>query len=365
VKKFGERARKLIKWTALSRTLYFYHKDFDPKISDTSEGHTSLENFINKMGKYLKNEELLELVKQVTKGLKVLHSYEMFHSEINPKNIEVCVSQTNKGKVYKIENIESYQNEVRCWKSPESLNSGLKGSYEDDIFSLGCIIYFIVSEGKHPFNFQQSNILTYKPELSALKNCQNRDKNGFYINLIKEMIKADHKERPTIDEVSNHPLFWDTDKLMNFFRKVTNFIRKYENQALDGSINISSSQQEIEVVITNLTKKRNEIYKKDNWFEELCPTVQNFEIKRIESKDEKEKKFRLCKDRASLKKLIELHRLIHYIVDKERHLREWPIEIKEGEHFLDYFTERFPNLLICSYDCFKILKDESLLKSFY
>ncbi len=66
------------------------------------------------MGKNLKNEELLELAEQVTKGLKVLHDRGMFHSGINLKNIEVSVSQTNNGKVYKIQIIESYQNEDRC-----------------------------------------------------------------------------------------------------------------------------------------------------------------------------------------------------------------------------------------------------------
>jgi serine/threonine protein kinase len=116
VKKFGERVRnkKLIIWTALSKKLNFYHKIFDLKTSNTSVGHTSLENFINKMGKNLKNEELLELAEQVTKGLKVLHDRGMFHSGINLKNIEVSVSQTNNGKVYKIQIIESYQNEDRC-----------------------------------------------------------------------------------------------------------------------------------------------------------------------------------------------------------------------------------------------------------
>ncbi len=87
------------------------------------------------------------------------------------------------------------------------------------------------------------------------------------------MIKERYWERPTIDKVLNHPLFWNSDKLMNFFRIITNFMKKYDNQKLDGSINIISSRAQIDVIIEDLKKIRDKVYKKDNWFEEMCPTV--------------------------------------------------------------------------------------------
>jgi serine/threonine protein kinase len=72
---------------------------------------------------------------------------------------------------------------------PESFNRGHKCSKEDDIFSLGCIIYFIITGGKHPFNFEPRAIILNEKDLSALEKCQDRNKNRFYIHLIMNMSK--------------------------------------------------------------------------------------------------------------------------------------------------------------------------------
>ncbi len=52
-------------------------------------------------------------------------------------------------------------------------------------------------------------------------------------------------------------------------------------------------------------------------------------------------------------------------MDKERHLREWPIKIKSEECYIEYFTKRIPLLLITTYDTFKIINTEELLLKYY
>jgi serine/threonine-protein kinase/endoribonuclease IRE1 len=343
--------------------LNFNHKVFNPKIKKYSlqsnaemvKEHATLDTFINETGKNLKNDEILELIKQVIKELKTLHDFDSIHSEINPKNIEISFLHGNEQMVVMIENFESTSNKELYWKSPESLESRSKVSKEDDIFSLGCVIFFIATGGKHPFNFEIKKISSDNSDLSALESCQNKDENRFYINLIKNMIKPTKIERPTINKVMNHPLFWNPDKIMNFFRVITHFIPKYNNQDLPQSLNIISSQVLMNELMNDLEKRKSEVYKKNNWFEELCAKVQDFERDRIIKKHP----HRLGNDKDSL------HRLIHYIVDKERHIDEWPIIVPKGEYFIDYFTKKFPYLLIHSYECFKLLYFEDLLQCFY
>ena len=65
-----------------------------------------------------------------------------------------------------------------------------------DIFPTGCLMFFSMTDGKHPFGEhlirREINILDNKPDLSALKrDCK------VYENLIRSMISNDPKSRPT------------------------------------------------------------------------------------------------------------------------------------------------------------------------
>jgi serine/threonine-protein kinase/endoribonuclease IRE1 len=140
------------------------------------------------------------------------------------------------------------KNEYLSYKSPEILKN-CKASKEDDIYSFDCIIYFVLSKGKHPFNFDTSkDVLENKKDLSALENSKNKDENQIYLDLITNMIKLKRTERPTIQNVLNHPMFWNIEKVLNFFRVISNLFPKFENHSLPKSLNIKSGKRKSRIL---------------------------------------------------------------------------------------------------------------------
>jgi len=81
-----------------------------------------------------------------------------------------------------------------------------------DIFSLGCVFYYILSCGSHPFSVKGdkqttlTNILQGKYSLEKIKS------NPEAIELIERMIAHDYLLRPTTKEVLTHIMFWDHEK---------------------------------------------------------------------------------------------------------------------------------------------------------
>ena len=61
---------------------------------------------------------------------------------------------------------------ISSWIAPEMLLPSTKISCAVDIFSYGCIMYYVLSEGQHPFGNdvyrRQNNILNYDYDLSSL-----------------------------------------------------------------------------------------------------------------------------------------------------------------------------------------------------
>lgn len=91
-----------------------------------------------------------------------------------------------------------------------------------DIFSLGCVYYYVISNGQHPFGDvvkRQLNILSYEFELKLFGNPDALDSTGVLAEqLIKDMISKDPMKRPTSKAVLTHPFFWNAEKILNFLQ---------------------------------------------------------------------------------------------------------------------------------------------------
>lgn len=88
-----------------------------------------------------------------------------------------------------------------------------------DIFSLGCVFYYVLSKGGHPFGDivkRQLNILSYDYELKAFQWNDNTE--VLAEELITDMISKDPSKRPSAKAVVNHPLFWNGEKVLNFLQ---------------------------------------------------------------------------------------------------------------------------------------------------
>ena len=117
---------------------------------------------------------------QIACGLDFIHSKKLVHRDIKPENILISLTDpvmvkisdfglskpTNSRGTFTISGIRGTLN----WIAPECFTSqnltGKRGSVKSDIFSTGCVFFYFVTRGTHPFGenlFIMTNIRLDNP----------------------------------------------------------------------------------------------------------------------------------------------------------------------------------------------------------
>lgn len=112
--------------------------------------------------------------------------------------------------------------------SPELLPNR-RATRSIDIFSLGLVFFYVLTQGSHPFDCGDR----YMREVNIRKGNYNLDKLdvlGEYEAeaklLIETMIRADPRSRPRAVEVMAHPFFWSPKTRLNFLCDVSDHFEK-------------------------------------------------------------------------------------------------------------------------------------------
>lgn len=225
------------------------------------------------------------------------------------------------------------------WIAPEVLSEDCKDNptCAVDIFSAGCVFYYVVSEGSHPFGKslqRQANILLGTYSLDYLQT----DKHGDIVarDLIEQMLSMEPQRRPSAESVLKHPFFWSLEKELQFFQDVSDRIEK---EPLDGPI------------VRQLERGGRAVVKGD-WREHITVPLQT-----------DLRKFRSYKG-GSVRDLLRAMR------NKKHHYRELPAEVQETlgsipDDFVSYFTSRFPHLLMHTYLAMRACAPERSFLPYY
>ncbi|KAL6946507.1 hypothetical protein ACO0RG_000660 [Hanseniaspora osmophila] len=357
----------------------------------------------NKVQEIAENLDLLDILFQLTQGVQHLHSLKIVHRDLKPQNILLApskkyVSHGNKEKKIRTlisdfglcKKLEAEESSFRTnmrdpagttgWRAPELLRGKVSAlsqlssiQSEDemsnfsshnssksvepivydpithvrltravDIFSMGCIFYYVLSRGKHPFGekyVRESNILKSKYNLGAIL----LDEKYLAIeaeDLIAKMISNNPHNRPTANVILKHPLFWSKTKKLDFLLKVSD---RFEVERRDPPSSLLLKLEEISpVVITNgdWTAKFDQVF------------INNLG------------KYRKYNGGRIMDLLRTFRNKYHHFMDLPEELQILLGPYPEG--FFSYYTKRFPNLVIeIYYVVQKNLKDDQILKEFF
>ncbi|XP_039510824.1 serine/threonine-protein kinase/endoribonuclease IRE1-like [Pimephales promelas] len=298
--------------------------------------------------------EPVTLLEQTMSGLSHLHSLNIVHRDLKPHNILVSMPNTHGRAKAMISDFglckklavgrHSFSRKsgvpgTEGWIAPEVLSEDAKHNPTCmvDIFSAGCVFYYVLSEGQHPFGKslqRQANILLGAYSLDLL---QPDTHEGIVCrNLIEQMLSNDPEKRPSSERVLKHPFFWSLEKQLHFFQDVSDRIEK---EPLDGPI------------VRQLERGGRVVVKAD-WRDHITVPLQT-DLRR----------FRSYKG-GSVRDLLRAMR------NKKHHYRELPKEVQETlgsipDEFVSYFTSRFPLLLLHTHLAMRSCAAERLFLPYY
>jgi serine/threonine protein kinase len=89
-----------------------------------------------------------------------------------------------------------------------------------DVFSLGCTMFFILSGGDEAFASSAQKDIEQNVELNILSGTSGVEQSGRVPEeskrLIRDMLRAAPPERPSLDDVLSHPMFWTQDEKVQY-----------------------------------------------------------------------------------------------------------------------------------------------------
>ena len=172
-----------------------------------------------------------DILYQVTSGLTHLHSIGIVHQNIKPSNILFLNPQDESKKIQiKIASFSSSKildnnkddftntgmtnpdpSGTRGWTAPEMYTTH-RFTYKVDMFVLGCLFAFTLSNGKHPFgddpDLRVVRIKNREPIVMTFKELNAAYSNDLVaFQLIQSMLEIDPERRPTAENVLNHIFF--------------------------------------------------------------------------------------------------------------------------------------------------------------
>ncbi|XP_038844593.1 serine/threonine-protein kinase/endoribonuclease IRE1-like [Salvelinus namaycush] len=292
------------------------------------------------------------LLQQTMIGLEHLHSHNIVHRDVKPHNIllkdhsdSVTVKISDFGMSKQLaDGRQSYSMRSGAlgtmgWNAPEVLDDSreVNPTSAVDIFSAGCVFYYVLTAGEHPFgkpNRRAGNIEDGKYNLDRLQKDKHED--IVATDLIEQMLSMEPHRRPSAESVLKHPFFWSLEKQLQFFQDLSDRIEK---EPLDGPI------------VRKLERGGRAVVKLD-WREHITVPLQTD----------------LCKFRSY--KGGSIRDLLRAMRNKKHHYRELPAEVQETlgsipDDFVSYFTSRFPHLLRHTYLAMRTCAHERSFLPYY
>ncbi|KAK6939196.1 KEN domain [Dillenia turbinata] len=183
--------------------------------------------------------QLLKLMRDLVCGLAHLHELGIIHRDLKPQNVlivkerSLCAKLSDMGISKRLsgDNASLTQHATGCgssgWQAPEQLLNG-RQTRAIDLFSLGCVLYFCITGGRHPFGdrFERDmNIVNNQKDLYLVEDIPEA------VELLSSLLNPNPDMRPTALDVLCHPFFWDAEMRLSFLRDVSDRIELEDRES--------------------------------------------------------------------------------------------------------------------------------------
>lgn len=301
----------------------------------------------------------IHALQQITSGVHHLHSLKLVHRDIKPQNILVAAPKmiqikdhnNRKKKVMgpvqllisdfglckKLEDERSsFQTTVAGkvgttgWSAPETFSARSHDNDDNanrltkavDIFSLGCVFYYVLSPGAHPFgegHARQVNIEKGEYNLDELDCLTYRNEAR---DLIERMIAHNPLMRPETSEISRHPLFWDDQTKLDLLVRLSDRLEHESREPASDLLN-RLEMHALDVV-------------SENWHTRF-PQIFNDNLG----------KYRKYQGNRILDLLRALRNKLHHYNDFNDEMKQCVGSLPSG--YFNFFASRFPKLFMTAY----------------
>ncbi|EXC21534.1 Serine/threonine-protein kinase/endoribonuclease IRE1 [Morus notabilis] len=352
----------------LDDLIQIYSTDSSQNKPESKEYLVELQNILGGVKLWEENNVrpshlLLKLMRDMVSGLVVLHESGIVHRDLKPQNILIvkpqniliveenptlCAKLADMGNSRQLrDDKSSFTNISRSgtmgWKARECLlaeerwrptatladqlsNTEVQRLTRSmDMFSLGCLLFYCITGGIHPFGDHDERNMNIRTE--NVKNMAMIQKFPEAFHLISPLLEADYNNRPKANEVLRHPLFWDAKKRLSFLSDISDRLSKNSNisNVLESTAN-TIFETETMCCFLNVVLR---------WNKKVHAEI----IKHVSTN---------AKSTYNFSSVGDLLRLIGEILKNYQQLPD-TIQILVGpqyEGLNDYFTRRFPMLLI-------------------
>jgi serine/threonine-protein kinase/endoribonuclease IRE1 len=379
---------------------------------------TSLDQFIERplqypdLVKLPEGFDVKDALRQITDGVQHLHSLKLVHRDIKPQNVLVKAVKSNRptNGLPKLQFVISdfglckpleegpestfapTANHTAAgttgWRAPELLvgsrsavaalsassnstskstthssettvldpPSGRRATKAIDIFSLGCVFYYVMTQGRHPFDVGGTSLgrdLNIKENKFSTEDLRLHDYQFDADDLIMQMLKHQPKERPTTDQILRHPYFWDVADKLEFLCDVSDCYEREKNSISnihdENAVRTPAEKAALAELAALESLAPNVIGPAKDWLRALPKTFL--------TEMGKQRKY-------TGSKMIDLLRVIR---NKKNHFHDLPDDVKEqmlggsAKGYYEFWAKRFPSLLI---NCHCLILDRGLVRQF-
>ncbi|KAK9074817.1 hypothetical protein SSX86_003136 [Deinandra increscens subsp. villosa] len=274
---------------------------------------------------------LLKLMRDIVSGLVHLHELGIIHRDLKPHNVLIAKEKGLCGKLSDMGISRRLVGDMSSlghhatgsgssgWQAPEQLLLG-RQTRAIDLFSLGCVLFFCMTCGRHPFGDhleRDVNVAKNQVNLFLVEHIPEA------VNLLSQLLNPNAELRPKASEVMHHPLFWNSEMRISFLH--------------DTSDRVELEDREVDSIILGALESKGSVALGGKWDEKMEPAF----ITNI--------------GRYRRYKYNSVRDLLRVIRNKLNHYRELPKEIQEllgsiPEGFDEYFGSRFPRLFMEVYN---------------